>query len=179
MKSGPAYADMYEFKIFFDSSESKLKEDNNTILLCKEINWPSKTLNLSNSTGVNLGENEKRYPYALSSNELEATFTLDKNLVVLQFFYRWMEGICPASQTSIERPLRRFNYPENYYATVVISKLERDHEGAIQTGYIRLTECYPYAQDIIPMAYDKTRPMELTMRFTFTETYEFFEYKTY
>lgn len=174
MKSGPAYADMYEFKIFFDSAESSLREDNNTILLCKEINWPSKTINLSNSTGINLGENEKRYPYALSSNELEATFTIDADLKIMKFFYKWMEAIYPASVNSIERPLRRFNYPSNYYATAIISKLERNSVGARETGGIKLTEFYPYGQDIIPLAYDKTRPMELTMRFTFTETEEKF-----
>lgn len=170
LKRGVALSDIFEFGIILDNQSLSAKL-NELLILCKDVNFPSSVMSLSNNHGVNLGENEKRYPYAKTTNELEATFIVDGDLRIVYFFEAWAEIIYETTKLLSGSSLRRFNYPENYYATARIKKFERGNtldSPKDYTAIMELTELYPYAQDIIPLGYDKTRPMDLTMRFTYT-----------
>ena len=175
MPNGPAFSDIFELNIDFNDSiqrvNSPLQEKINLLLiLCKEISFPSKVMSLANAKGTNLGEDDKRYPYASTSNELEATFIVDADLLIIDFFNTWMEAIYRPTNNG-KRPLRRFAYPEDYYATGIIKKFEKGNiKNNDYTSIMTLYEFYPYAQDIIPMSYSKKQPMDLTMRFAFNET---------
>ena len=171
LKYGISYADNYELNIYADFTDTDTR---NITLLCKDTNWPSYLFNLGEVHGINLGENEKRFPYTDTTNELEATFIVDKDLKVLKFFSDWFNRIYPNQQRGLKSQIRRFAYPSTYQSIAILSKLEKEHENHIK-GAIIFNKFFPYSREISPISYSKTEPMEITMRFTYESYVEKYE----
>ena len=187
LKQGPAYTDMYCLSFYRNASNISDKESTNVGLLCRDVNYPSYLLNLGSLNNRVLGENELKYPYSETKNDLEATFMVDRQLSTLKYFYKWHTSIFDNERSfSIDAgsgirtgitgltETKRFNYPDNYKSTAILEKIERGSNIAILTGAVYFKEIYPYARDISLMSYKKTDVMEVTMRFAYTDHFELY-----
>lgn len=155
-------------------------------LLCDEAQLPSIQASTGQVSGVHMGEAQISYPHTKMYSDFSLSWMCDANMIPLKFLNTWYNYIFNGESTEeiktlkgnklltvktqkanpINRPLR-LNYPENYLATVRVTKTERGANAPnsrAAMSYI-IQECYPYAIDAIPLSYGTSQITKVTANF--------------
>lgn len=92
--------------------------------LCDTVNAPGIQFGVESVKHKGYGLGEKR-PTSMEMDDITATFFIDNKRLILGFFQRWMQHIISFdpnhSRSKVsEMSLESFNYPEEYWGTMVV-----------------------------------------------------------
>ena len=165
---GLKYTDKYEFRLDIDGKILNTKTQNHLMLMCKNINYPNFVFAQSTTNGLVLGRTDTPYPTHNINNDLEATFLVGEKAMTLVAFQGWYHKIRPGKKIGKDSGVghRRFNYPEEWKTTASLKLLDKTQRANAE---IIFYDVYPFNNDVIPMAYDRVAPMEITVRFAYSD----------
>lgn len=159
-------------------------------LLCDEAQLPSLQSATGQITGKNMGEGPISYPHTKLYSDFSLSWMCDANMTPLKFVNLWYTYIFNGDSTENIKTLSknkektvkeqspnlvnryiRLKYPENYLATLRITKTERGKNAPnsrASMSYI-IEECYPYSIDAVPLSYGASQITKVTANFYYTK----------
>ena len=159
-------------------------------LLCDEAQLPSLQSATGQITGKNMGEGPISYPHTKLYSDFSLSWMCDANMTPLKFVNLWYNYIFNGDSTESiktlsknrERTVKeqspnapnryiRLKYPENYLATLRVTKTERGKSAPnsrASMSYI-IEECYPYSIDAVPLSYGASQVTKVTANFYYTK----------
>ena len=155
-------------------------------LLCDEAQLPNIQAATSQITGVHLGEGQVSYPHTKFYSDFSLSWMCDANMTPFKFINAWHSYIFDGEgnetiktlvkdklsvvKTQEKNPIQRatrLNYPDQYLATVRITKTERGANAPnsrAPVSYI-IQDCYPYSIDATPLSYGTSQITKVTANF--------------
>lgn len=149
-------------------------------LLCCEASLPGSTLATHEITNDFHGVTQKNAYRKLYDDRLDFTFYVDRDYTTIKFFEGWMSYIVSESVSGehgspgFMEPnyFYRMNYPKDYKCdTLYITKFEKD-TGRPDSGptlEYQFFEAFPIAINSIPISYESSQLLKVTVSFSFTK----------
>lgn len=150
-------------------------------LSCNEASLPGSSLATHDINNDYTGVSQKHAYRRIYDDRIDFTFYVKNNYYEIMFFENWMSYITNEQfangleNTSFNYRVR---YPNTYKSTVYITKFERDYGrsanalsfGIADSPYLRysLLEAYPISINSIPVSYEASSVLKVTVSFTFS-----------
>ena len=144
-------------------------------LSCSEASLPGSSFMTNEITDDYTGVTERHAYRRTYDDRIDFAFYVDHgrsdgNYNVLWFFEKWMQYIAVEEENS-GLDTRQFNYrfrfPEQYQTdNLFINKFERDLAG--QYLQYKFMQAYPISINSIPVSYDSSQLLKVTVSFTYT-----------
>jgi len=157
-----------------------------TNILCDEAQLPNIQAATGQVNGVHMGEGQISYPHTKLYSDFSLGWMCDANMTPLKFVTAWhnyifngasneeikklsgntISSVKNSSSNNINRAVR-LKYPNEYLATVRVTKAERGKSAPNSRGSISyiLQECYPYSIDAVPLSYGTSQITKVTANF--------------
>lgn len=94
-----------------------------------------------------------------AAHTVTVTFWDDENLKVFKFFQEWFDNL-------IINPINGGSVPRNLYTGEMEIKL-MNNEDTDTTGVVKLTNCFPIDLSDIPLSYDSSEPLEVSVTLSY------------
>lgn len=170
-------------------------------MFCDEAQLPNISAATGQITGRYLGEGTINYPHTRMVSDFSLSWMCDANMLPFKFLNAWHEFIF--GQDKIEtkvgtdrflkdakvdakvKPINRINrlkYPNQYQATLKISKAERGANAPNERVSLVcvLENVYPYAIDAVPLSYGSSQITKVSANFYYTRhTYYNYDIRNY
>lgn len=144
-------------------------------LSCSEASLPGSSLMTNEINDDYTGVTERHAYRKTYDDRIDFTFYVDHgrsdgNYNILWFFEKWMQYIAN-EEDALGLDTRQFNYrfrfPEDYQTdNLFINKFERDLAG--QYLQYKFMQAYPISINSIPVSYDSSQLLKVTVSFTYT-----------
>jgi hypothetical protein len=144
-------------------------------LSCSEASLPGSSFMTNEITDDYTGVTERHAYRRTYDDRIDFTFYVDHgrsdgNYNVLWFFEKWMQYIAVEEENRglEDRNFHyRFRFPEDYQTdNLFINKFERDLAG--QYLQYKFMQAYPISINSIPVSYDSSQLLKVTVSFTYT-----------
>lgn len=147
-------------------------------LTCVEASLPGSSL-ATIETMDYMGVTEKHAYRRLYDDTVDFTFliTQDSNYQQIRFFDTWIRYITREEDKFLQKDdfYSRVRYPKDYQGSVTISKFEKNLgsgiDGLSSILTYRFVGAYPKSVNSIPVSYDATDLLKVTVSFTYTRYY--------
>jgi hypothetical protein len=171
-------------------------------LFCDEAQLPNISAATGQQNGRYLGEGTINYPHTRMVSDFTLSWMCDANMIPFKFLNAWHGYIFGENEienrTGTNRFLRnakandaktkqinrvnRLNYPDQYQATLRISKAERGKSAPNERVSLVcvLENVYPYSIDAVPMSYGSSQITRVSANFYYTRhTYYNYDIRNY
>ena len=147
-------------------------------LTCVEASLPGSSL-ATIETMDYMGVTEKHAYRRLYDDTVDFTFltTQDSNYQQIRFFDSWMRYITREENRFLAEDnfYSRVRYPKDYQGSIKISKFEKNlgsgFNGAVPILIYNFVGAYPKSVNSIPVTYDASDLLKVTVSFTYTRYY--------
>jgi len=161
-------------------------------LSCNEASLPGSSLATHDVNNDYTGVSQKHAYRRIYDDRADFTFYVKNTYFEVMFFENWLAYIVNEQFVGgLESPVYnyRVNYPNTYRGDIYINKFDRDFGGSnainsfvpANAPYLqyRFLEAYPISINSIPVSYEASNILKVTVSFTFTRyTVKRYEYIT-
>ena len=157
-------------------------------LFCDEAQLPNISAAVGQINGRYLGEGIVNYPHTRIVSDFSLTWMCDANMIPFKFLNAWhgfifdetmfeenptgssLRDIKSFALKRAPNRVNRLNYPEEYQATLRISKAERGQNAPNSRVSLVcvLENVYPYSIDAVPMSYGSSQITRVSANFYYT-----------
>lgn len=150
-------------------------------LSCSEASLPGSSLATIDINNDYMGVTQKHAYRRLYDDRADFTFyvTQDSNYYQIRFFDAWMKYITneqfAKNLTNENNFISKVLYPKQYQGKIKITKFEKDYGSQYGPGSPLLTytflQAYPVSINSIPVSYDTSSLLKVTVSFAYTRYY--------
>ena len=157
-------------------------------IFCDEAQLPNISAAVGQINGRYLGEGIVNYPHTRIVSDFSLTWMCDANMIPFKFLNAWhgfifdetmfeenptgssLRDIKSFALKRAPNRVNRLNYPEEYQATLRISKAERGQNAPNSRVSLVcvLENVYPYSIDAVPMSYGSSQITRVSANFYYT-----------
>jgi hypothetical protein len=155
-------------------------------MFCDEAQLPNISAATGQINGRYLGEGTINYPHTRMVSDFSLSWMCDANMIPFKFLNAWhgfifgetlfketaasLKNIKEYAPTRSPNRINRLKYPNQYQATLRISKTERGKNAA--NGRVSLVclleNVYPYSIDAVPLSYGSSQITRVSANFYYT-----------
>lgn len=149
-------------------------------LSCSEASLPGSSIATIDINNDYMGVGEKHAYRRLYDDRADFTFyvTLNQNYNQIKIFDAWMKYITNeqfAKGIDKDQFVSRVQFPNNYKSSIKIIKFEKDYStgrsGSSNILVYEFVGAYPVSMNSIPVSYDSSQLLKVTVSFVYTRYY--------
>jgi hypothetical protein len=143
-------------------------------LSCSDTTLPGSSFMTHEATNDRAGVTEQHVYRRSYDNEMDFTFMVDRNYIILRYFEAWMASITNEDKFDFDPTVKASRYivkfPKDYQADYIsITKFEKDVDRPDEQTQLRhtLIGAYPKAINSVPVSYDQSDLLKVTVTMSF------------